>query len=305
MSLIMKLREEYKLLYNQRQRLTKDLTENEKNLLMNMSRSRGLNKNNLSGFFFFPSAYSDVLITPPYIWRTWFYHRFIHHQTDNQSSALPKWTFEKILNDFTERVNDGSFRLNPNYHTNHLLYLVRECIALYESLQVIALKENGSVIEINYDAMPVFASIEENIFINLYFTVVDNKISNHPPLVDSLPENMQKSIQIFYSNWKNMNTDQYIGEQYILTEQQKDFLGFDLMIYLDGPLLDDSLNLLSNEQKRAISLYLKQKPISSIELCERLVNHHGASDKKDAAGAYEILPYVEEYTFSSLWLWTD
>ncbi len=303
MSLINRLREEYKYLFTQRQQLTMNLTEKEKQLFLNISKSRGLNKNNLSGFFFLNSPFAEVLLTPNYIWQTWFYHRFIHHQTSNQNSISPKVYFETICRGFEDRINDGTFRLNTDCLKADIRKLVRGCLSVYEALQLVSVKSGGEMYEINYDDMPVSQSIDENIYINLYFNLIGKKVKSKPLQVELLPENMRKSITDFYRNWRNIQTNYLLGEQYKLTNQQKNYLGFDVFIYVDEHLLDESLRLLTNEQKRAISKYLKQGNYSLLDLCNLLILKHGASDIKDVSGKYEIYQYVEEYTFSSLWLW--
>jgi hypothetical protein len=301
MSFIEKLREEYKRYYKDRQQLTKELTHQEMNLLRSMSKARGLNKDNLSGFFFLDLLHSKALLTPSYIWQTWLYHRFIHHQMSLQPSLSPVLTFSDIYRATEKMVKDGIFRVASNSHLDDVMQLIREYLAVYESLDV--LRIDGEFIYLYYDEMPVFSLNEENIYITLYFNAMKGKVRNKPECLDQFPENMQKTIEEFYACWRNSQTNFLIGDQYKFTEQQKRYLGFDLMIYSDKYLLDEALRILTNEQKRAISYYLKQGRYSIFQLCDLLVKRHGASPKKDKTGKYEIYQYVEEYVFSSLWLW--
>lgn len=302
MSLIDKLREEYKRAYSHRQNLTRELTQAEKNLLMSMSKSRGVNKNNISGFFFLSFSHAEILLTPMFIWQTWFYHRFIHQQTINQKNDFPVLKVQAVRKAFEDRVRDGTFRLNQGYEIGDLKKVISSLLSVYETLQIISEKEEN-VYFINYDEIPNFPAMEQNIYVNLYFDFIGKKMKSVPIQVDEFPENMKNSILDFFYYWKNGRTGCWLGDQYKLTPQQKRFIGFDLLIYSNNNLLDKALQLLNNEQKRAVSYYLQKEQYTPSQICEMLVKNHGANPQRNSSGTYLILPYVEEYIFSSIWLW--
>jgi hypothetical protein len=294
------LRQHYKEIYKKRHQLLQPLTEKEKAMFLKISNELHFNLNNLPGFFFSEFVHSYLLDTPSYVWGTWFYSRFIHKKTIKQAKTYPCLSMNQVYQDLCELINLGYFRLNKAYEVKYVKYLIYECVSLYKELGVLVDVDREKK-EIRYDQIPIFEQIEPNIYIELYYNHILPKLNMDLDFKNNeIPTDIQKTVLFFQKKWLNSHNGYYIEEEYKWPNHCKEN---HLIIYTDQKRLDMALQLLSEEQKKAISTYLKRKPYSIDQICHLLVTYHGASGEKRPDGKYKIYPYVEEYILSSLWLW--
>lgn len=292
------LRENYKESLKARNQLLKPLTTKENQLFNKISNDLRLNSNNLPGFFFVQFTHSYLLETPSYVWQTWFYSWNIWKKT--QSQAIPVLSMNQVYKDLCKLIENGYFRMNKANEKKYLKHLIYECVLLYKELGVLVDIDNERK-EIRYDQIPTFQQMEPNIFVELYYNQIQPMLDvNFDINNNEIPEGIRKSVFLFKSNWMNTNNGYFMKDEYKWSEKEK---VDHVVIYTDQNMLDRALKILTDDQKRAISIYLKKYPYNAERICELLIQRHGASGLRMSDGKYTILPYVEEYVFSSIWLW--
>lgn len=296
--MIQQLRESYKDSYRKRHQLLDDLTDKEKQLFTKICNDLQLNYKNLPGFFFIQFTHSFLLDTPSYVWQLWFYSQHIRKNAIKQDS--PILSMNQVYKDLCKLIDKGCFRINKGCEQKYLKHLIYECVSVYKDLGVLVDIDKEKK-EIRYDQIPIFQQLENNLFIELYYNYIQPMLNvNFDFKNNKIPENVRKAVFYFQNKWMNTKTGYFIGDEYKLPKKDK---VSHVVIYTEKNLLDQALKLLSEEQKSAISYYLKKHPYTAEQICDLLVQHHGANGTKNANGKYKILPYVEEYIFSSLWLW--
>lgn len=297
------LREQYNKSMSRRQNLIPPLTNNERNIFLKISSELKLSPNNIPGFFFINLPYTYLLKTASYVWHLWIYQRFIHNQASKQSTSFPELSVDEIYDDMCILVEKNYFLMNENTNKNELKSLILDCISEYKKMGIIIDKSNGMK-EIIYDQIPLL-DMKDNIFVELFYNFILPELNFHFDFTDdTVPPVVKRAIYIFQNRWINSYTGYCIQDQFKGMETQGNIMNSDLIIYADQKLLNTALTYLSDEQKNSIATYLKNdSSISTSEICELLIEKFHLNSEKDSNGLYHIYKYVDEYIFSSLWLW--
>ena len=296
---------------NQRELLISTLNSKEHELFFKITKELMINFNNLPGFFSLAFRHSYLMRTPSFVWQTWLYHRFIHEQTLKQNKEYPMISLEHIYNDMCQLINKGYFVMHSNYNQTLLKYLIIEWSKAYENLGVIVSKSK-TIKEVKYDSIPIFNTVQDNISIELFY----NNILPHYNYQfdfqdDTIPYDLKRAVYIFENSWKNLNNGYSIKQEFKISSsvssKKKSFNNTQLIIYTDNKsTLKDALDFLKDEHKLAIAAYLKSgNTYSTEEICEFLIRDFKLNSNKDHEGKYQIYSFVDEYIFSSLWLWDN
>ncbi|WP_121616728.1 hypothetical protein [Virgibacillus halodenitrificans] len=288
------LRLNYKNSYKMRHQLLDPLTEKEKQVFIKTCDELQLNYNNLPGFFFIQFTHSFLLETPPYVWQSWFYSWNIRKNVKMEES--PILSMNQVYIDLCKLINKGFFRMNKASEQKYLKHLIYECVSLYKDIGVLVDIDNERK-EIRYDKIPMYQKMKPNIFVELYYNQIRHFLDFDFDK-NKIPEDIRKTVFHFQNKWENSRNGYSIGDEYKSPEKVDH-----VVIYANQNTLDKALRILSDEQKKAISFYLKKYPYTLEKICDLLVKRHGASSERNFDGKYKILPYIEEYVFSSLWLW--
>lgn len=299
--MINQLREGYRKSYKARNRLLESLTDKEKQLFLKVSNDLQFNLNNLPGFFFIEFPHSFLLETPSYVWQTWFYKRHIWNKT--QTQEIPILSLNQVYKELCRLIDEGYFRMNKESEQKYLKHLIYECVTLYMELGVLVDIDKVRK-EIRYDRIPLFQQINANIFIELYYNQIYPLLNAKIDFKNNeIPENIRKAVFLFQNHWKNARNGYLIKDEYKWNDDNHKMNN--IVIYTDQNRLDTALRILTKNQKNAISFYMKKNRYSVEEICNLLVVHHQANGERNKDGSYKIYPFVEEYIFSSLWLWEN
>ncbi|MEX3623712.1 hypothetical protein [Viridibacillus arvi] len=298
------LREEYKRLYSKRHNLLQLLTERERKIFIKISNELRLNQKNIPGFFFIEFPHSHILKTPSFVWQLWLYHRFIHFQTSKQAKDYTNLTLVHVYGDICELIDSNYFRLNSGCEKQQLKHLITECINEYTKIGVLVDKNNNSLKEIRYDHIPLF-DMNDNIFVEIFYNFILPKFNYQFDFQnEAIPRDIKKSVYLFQNKWLNTNNGYVIQDQFKFSNQQQCESDTQVIIYADQKALEKALTFLTPEQKKSIAMYLKSDTrYSTNEICELLIRDFNLNNKKDDNGLYQIYKYIDEYIFSSLWLW--
>lgn len=303
-NMLNQLREEYKRIYSKRHNLLLQLTDREKTIFIKLSNELQLNQENLPGFFFIDYPHSYLLKTPSYVWVLWLYHRFIHHQTRKMGNSYPRLSLDQIYKDMCVLIKNNYFSLNEKCEEKQLKHLIVECINEYKKIGAIV-DVNKGVKELRYDQIPLFTQIDSNIYIEMFYNFILPELNYQFNFQnETVPSNIKKVVYFFQNEWANSYNGYCIKDQFKWANQQQSNVNKHVVIYADQNVLETAINYLTDKQKKAIAAYLKNNNArSSQEVCELLIKDFHMNAEKDNNGIYKIYPYVDEYVFSSLWLW--
>ena len=306
MLLVNQINELYYKSVHQRELQILTLSSKENELYMKIAYELKINSNNLSGFFCLAFKHSYLFKTPSFVWQTWLYHRFIHDQTKKQNNEFPLISLESIYNDMCLLIDKGYFNMDSRYNKTLLKYLLIEWSKVYEKLGVITAKSKV-LKEIRYDSIPILETLQENISIEIYYNYILPYFNYQFDFNNSeVPNELKKAVYIFETTWKNNKNGYYINQEFKISNfDTNNKNNVPIIIFTDNQTtLKTALVHLKDEQKRAIAAYLKSgKVYSTNEICDLLIKDFNLNSDKDDKGNYKIFPFVDEYIFSSLWLW--
>ena len=291
---------------NKRERLLVELTDNESTIFIKISHDLGFTRKSMSGFFFLELPHNYLLETPTFLWQSWFYNRYIYKQTIKQGREYPLFSLETVYNDMCKLIQSGYFRLSGNFKLFMLKHLIMDLITAYEKLKILT-PVNSYTREIRFDELPVFQDINDNVFIEIFYNYILPKYNGVFDYMDqTVPREIKKAAYLFENHWRNNSNGYLIKYQYnppSLLDNKK--IDNQIVIYTENKaILEKALELLTEEQKKFIATCLKSNSkYVPKDICEMLIKKFNLVPNKMNNGDYEIQPYVEEYIFSSLWLW--
>lgn len=304
MILVNQINEQYHQIVQKRELLMTVMTDNEQEIFIKIGHELSLTRNNLSGFFFLAFPHSYLMKTPDFVWQLWLYHRYIHNQTEKQGKDYPILSLERIYADMCVLIEKGYLNMHEGCNQSLLKYLLIEWVKAYKRIGVLVDKTTIEK-EIRYDVMPIFEQIQDNISIEIFYNLVLPHYKGSFDFQDtSIPRDFKKAVYVFQNQWVNQNNGYKMKHQFKMPNIP--LLSDQIIIYTDNKkVLETAITCLTEEQKKMIADCIKTNPKHTVEqICETLIQKFNLNPIKTHEGQYEIYPFVDEYIFSSLWLWT-